>query len=105
MWSPVELFHCFDRQQSAVQQDIRIRTVSQLIDERIQLGLAFGRCQVKYTIVNGVMNIIYFHDDYNFDWKEWGDRSRTAEILTRMGSYIPGTDFETKYKPNIEAYE
>lgn len=51
------------------------------------------------------MNIIYFHDDYNFDRKEWGDRSRTAEILTRMGSYIPGTDFETKYKPNIEAYE
>lgn len=35
LWSPVELSHCFDRQQSAVQQDVRIRTVSQLIDERI----------------------------------------------------------------------
>lgn len=35
LWSPVELSHCFDRQQFAVQQDIRIRTVSQLIDERI----------------------------------------------------------------------
>ena len=34
-WSPVELSHCFDRQQSAVRQDIRIWTVSQLIDERI----------------------------------------------------------------------
>lgn len=35
LWSPVELSHCFDRQQSAGQQDIRIRTVPQLINERI----------------------------------------------------------------------
>lgn len=35
LWSPVELSHCFDRQQSASQPEIRIRTVPQLINERI----------------------------------------------------------------------
>ena len=35
LWSPVELSHCFDRQQSASQPETRIRTVSQLINERI----------------------------------------------------------------------
>lgn len=35
LWSPVELSHCFDRQQSSSRQETRIRTVSQLIDERI----------------------------------------------------------------------
>lgn len=35
LWSPVELSHCFDRQQSASQPDIRIRTVTQLINERV----------------------------------------------------------------------
>lgn len=35
LWSAVELSHCFDRQQSASEPETRIRTVSQLIEERI----------------------------------------------------------------------
>lgn len=35
LWSPVELAHCFDRQQSASPKETRIRTVSQLINERV----------------------------------------------------------------------
>ena len=64
------------------------------------LALSIGKAEIKYTIINDQINIFYFYDYYNFDRKVSGQRSKTAEILTRIGSFIPGDSFDIIFIPN-----
>lgn len=52
LWSPVELSHCFDRQQTASQPETRIRTVPQFINERIAYFASKERIKNGQIIVS-----------------------------------------------------
>ena len=54
------------------------------------LALSFGRATLSYSVENGKKVFDGFFDKYDFDSKEWGVRSNSNEVLTRV--YNPVSD-------------
>lgn len=62
---------------------------------------SFGRATVKYSLQGNNYDFVGFYDYYDFDSKDWGQRSCSAEIITRFyGAMVNGTGFGIYYGKN-----
>lgn len=59
---------------------------------------SFGTATIKYRPTSKGFVYGGFHDEYNFDSKPWGNRSISAELITRSyGTFISGTPYHIYY--------
>lgn len=65
----------------------------------LELRYAFGTSTVYYTYNNGQKNFLFFKDEYDFDLKKPGDRTKFNEFITFLGSFIPGKEFKIYLYP------
>lgn len=65
------------------------------------LANSFGTATVKFKQSSNGNQYIAFKDEYNFNPKPWGERSHTAEILTRIGAMLNGVSFMIYYNKRL----
>ena len=53
-------------------------------ENSIFLQYTFGAARVTYREVNGKLYPVGFEDWYDFDPRPWGERSKSAETVTRF---------------------
>ena len=77
------------------------KAVINFYDSGFDLANTFGKATVTYRVVNGKKLYRTFYDKYDFDPKEWGVRSTSSEIKTRLYNiYSSGKAFEIKFDQN-----
>ena len=77
------------------------KAVINFYDSGFDLANTFGKATVTYRVVNGKKLYRTFYDKYDFDPKEWGVRSNSSEIKTRLYNiYSSGKAFEIKFDQN-----
>ncbi|WP_179416108.1 hypothetical protein HDF19_08500 [Mucilaginibacter sp. E4BP6] len=60
-------------------------------------GTSYQNAVGLATLYYDATGFIGYSDWWNFDAKPWGTRSASGEIMTRLGSMLPGSPFYVIY--------
>lgn len=87
-----------DAENAILGDDGYYKTSIDFYNSSSDLKYSFGRATVKYTMSGNNLDYVGFYDYYDFDSKDWGERSYYAEIITRTyGALSNGTGFNIYY--------